>query len=354
MRHTATTHPISWFTDRAREGNLVLQPRFQRRRVWTDTQKSNLIESILLHFPVPEIYMQLKTGPDGASEYVVVDGQQRITAILEFVGVNDREPFELRYLDQNSPWLGYTFNELSDEEKTEFYGHSMAVRYLQDAQDEEIEGLFRRLNKYVTQLNPQELRNATYRGPFLRLSESITQDSFWSENRLATPEAIRRMRDIEFVSDLLVGVLHGPQSGNPRTLDKYYAMYEDYEREFPGQRECKRRFTLALDLIQEILTDIRSSRWANKTDFYSLFIVTAFLLRENHLPGDKYDRMRQLLGEFSAEISRYQQNENTPVSQEVASYVGAMRRGSSDKHRRGVRHQALHELMAPLYKRRSQ
>ena len=204
MRYSATSHPISWFTERDSEGNLDLQPNFQRRRVWTDSQKSNLIESILFQLPVPEIYIQVKTGPDGRSEYIVVDGQQRINAILEFLGVGGREPFELRHLDPDSQWMHYTFSELTDDEKATLYGHQMAVRYLQEARDDEIEDLFRRLNKYVTPLNAQELRNATYKGPFLRLSELFAEDTYWSENRLATPDAIRRMRDIEFVSDLLM------------------------------------------------------------------------------------------------------------------------------------------------------
>ena len=103
--------------------------------------------------------MQIKTAPDGRSEYIVVDGQQRISTILEFIGVNNRRPFELGYLDDDSMWSGYTFNDLTDEQKTALFGHPMAVRYLQDAEDHEIEDLFRRLNKYLTPLNPQELRN---------------------------------------------------------------------------------------------------------------------------------------------------------------------------------------------------
>ena len=353
MRHSATTHPISWFTDRDMEGNLALQPSFQRRRVWTNRQKSNLIESILLQLPVPEIYMQIKTHPDGRSEYIVVDGQQRVSAILDFVGGENREPFQLGYLDPNSLWKGYTFNDLTDQQKMDFYGHAMAVRYLQDAQIEEIKDLFRRLNKYLIPLNAQELRNATYRGPFLKLSESFAEDVFWSENRLATPDAIRRMRDIEFVSDLLIGVLHGPQAGNAKTLDDYYALYEDYQREFPGQRECKRRFSRALELNQEFVPDIRSTRWANKTDFYSLFVATAHLLRDHILPGDQYENVHQALGEFATEIREYQENENARVRQGIVEYVGAIRRGSSDRYRRGVRHQALLELLSPFYRPRS-
>lgn len=353
MQHTPTTHPISWFTERETEGNLTLRPAFQRRLVWQDSQKSHLIESVLLRLPVPEIYMQIKTRPDGRSEYIVVDGQQRISAILDFAGVGSRTPLELQHLDEHSQWQGYTFHDLSDEEKTHFYGHTMAVRYLQDAHDHEIEDLFRRLNKYLTPLNPQELRNATYRGPFLRLSESIAEESFWSENHLATPSNIRRMQDIQFVSDLIIGVLHGPQSGNARTLDDYYAMYEDYEREFPRQRACKRRFYRTLDLIQELLPDIRSTRWANKTDFYSLFVAIAHTLRTHSLPETKLDAVRQVLDDFSNDIVAYQADEDSSVRDEVIDYVEAMRRGSSDRHRRGVRHQALLVMISGFFKRRS-
>ena len=352
MNHSATTHPISWFTEREREENLTLQPNFQRRRVWTNRQKSNLIESILLGLPVPEIYMQIKTDPDGRSEYIVVDGQQRISAILEFVGIAGREPFELRYLDENSIWLGHTFNDLSDYQKTTFYGHSMAVRYLQDALDQEIEDLFRRLNKYLTPLNPQELRNATYKGPFLRLSVLIADDEFWPESGLAKPDAIRRMRDIEFISDLLIGVLDGPQGANTRTLDNYYASFEDYEREFPRQRECRRRFSDSLQLIQDLFPDIRSTRWSNKTDFYSLFVALAHLLRTHLLPHDRVEALSGELTEFERKIQEYQEDEEAPVREEVVGYVGAMRRGSSDQYRRGVRHRAVLGLISPYFEGR--
>ena len=339
--------------DRETEGNLILQPGFQRRRVWTDRQKSNLMESILLGLPVPEIYMQVKTDPAARSEYVVVDGQQRIGSILDFVGVNSRNPFELQGLNENSSWLGYSFSELTDEQKMAFYGHPMAVRYLQDAPLDEIEDLFRRLNKYLTPLNPQELRNSTYKGPFLRLSESLADDPFWSENRLATPSAIRRMRDIEFVSDLLIGVINGPQAGNPKTIDDYYAIYENYDQEFPRQRECKRRFTRSLETIQDVIPDIRITRWSNKTDFYSLFIATAHLLRDHVLPGDGIEGLRDGLTKFACAIVKYQQDEDPSLQKEVENYVEAIRRGSSDRHRRGVRHQALLSMMTPFYQKRT-
>ena len=228
----------------------------------------------------------------------------------------------------------------------------MAVRYLQDATLEEIRDLFRRLNKYLTPLNAQEIRNATYKGPFLRLSETLAEESFWSENRLATPENIRRMRDIEFVSDLLIGVLHGPQSGNTKTIDDYYAIYEDHEREFPGQRDCRRRFGQSFELIQDLLPNIRNTRWSNRTDFYSLFVATAHLVRKQVLPYERREAVRERLEGFAADIIVFQNDEYAEVSGDVSSYVDAMRRGSSDKYRRGVRHQALLQVLGEFFEER--
>ena len=350
MRHSATEHPISWFVDREIEGNLTLRPDFQRRLVWADRQKSNLIESILLEIPIPEIYMQTVTDPLGKSDFIVVDGQQRINTILEFVGIGEREPFELNYLDPNSYWTGCTFAALTDEQKGKFYNHSMAVRNLYDANTNEIEELFRRLNINVVPLNPQELRNATYQGPLLRLSEMLAEDSFWSENRLATPDAIRRMRDIEFVSDLLISVLHGPRSGNRQTLDDYYTMYEDHEPEFPDQDDAKRRFTRTLELIDDIVPDLRKSRWTNKTDFYSLFVVISHLLRDHVLTNDGADDVRGQLADFETHVRMYQDDEDANVPEGIVDYVEAVRRGSSDQHRRGTRHQVLIELLTPSFK----
>lgn len=349
MKHTATEQSISWFADREMEENLTLQPHFQRRLVWADRQRSNLIESILMELPIPEIYMQIKTDADGKSEYIVVDGQQRISAILDFVGGGTREPFELRNLDPNSIWSGCTFDSLTDEQKSRFYGHTMAVRILQDASNAEIEDLFRRLNKYVTPLNNQELRNATYRGPLLRLSQELAEDSFWSECRLATPEAIRRMRDIEFVSDLLIGVLHGPRSGSPKTLDDYYAAFEDYEPDFPEELETKLRFSRTLELIREIFPYLRSGRWANRSDFYSLFVATAHLLRDHVMFSDGIAEARKVLADFEGKVKTYQDEEDAPVEPEVEDYVEAIRRGSTDQHRRGIRHQVLIDIMSPCF-----
>ncbi len=348
MRFFSSEQLISWFAQRDIDGSLDLSPSFQRRSVWTSKQKSTLIDSILQQFPIPEIYIRTITRPDGTSTYSVVDGQQRITAILEFLGVGTRAALEIGRLDFVSPWDGYTFDRLSDEEKSRFYGHSLAVRYLTDVTTEEIEDLFRRLNKYVTPLSPQELRNATFTGPFIKLAESLADDPYWAENRIVEPTAIRRMRDIEFVSDLLIGVMHGPQSGNALTLDEFYRQYEEYDSEFPRQTQTRRVFNRVLDLLQLIFPDIKDTRWRNRTDFYTLFVVLSGHMRTPR-PVQDPSGLRDALDDLSNAIDLKRENEDADVPLHVIDYIRATERGSSDRSRRVTRHQALDAILAPLF-----
>ena len=83
MKYDASQQTLGWFKERYLEGNLEIRPPYQRRPVWSVRQKSNLIESILLKLPVPEIYIHTETSADGKTTYAVVDGQQRVRSILQ-------------------------------------------------------------------------------------------------------------------------------------------------------------------------------------------------------------------------------------------------------------------------------
>jgi hypothetical protein len=352
MNYNSTEQTVSWFYQRASEGTLVLNPPFQRRPVWTRRQQSHLVESILMGLPIPEIYLQQRTKPDGTTQHVVVDGQQRITAVLQFIGTDSEEGFELQYLSEDSAWGNRALTDLTEEEKSRFFGHRLAVRMLDNVTDEEVKDLFRRLNKYLTKLSAQELRNATYSGPFVKLAENLAEDPYWVENRIVSPQGIRRMGDIEFVSELVIGVMHGPQGGSAKTLDDYYAQYEGYETEIPDQASARRRFGRTLDTIQEVLPDIKVIRWHNKTDFYTLFVAVAHMLRDHTLPERQQRPLATSLAAFAHNISMRLSDEAADVPDTAVRYVRAVEKGSSDKSRRAARHQAMLEVISQHFRRR--
>ena len=82
---------------------INIRPEYQRRLRWTNKQMSLLIESLLLNIPIPPVYLY----ESELARYEVMDGQQRLNAVREFLG-ND---FKLAALSQLAPLNGRTFSQ---------------------------------------------------------------------------------------------------------------------------------------------------------------------------------------------------------------------------------------------------
>ncbi|HEX7261236.1 MAG TPA: DUF262 domain-containing protein, partial [Luteolibacter sp.] len=85
MASIPQTYTISDFIEWHNKNQLILSPDFQRGSVWTASAKVFLIDTILNDFPIPQIYFRTKIDPTSQSTVrEVIDGQQRLRAILEF------------------------------------------------------------------------------------------------------------------------------------------------------------------------------------------------------------------------------------------------------------------------------
>jgi hypothetical protein len=352
----STEETIGWFRDRYLEGSLIIKPPYQRNPVWLLRQKCHLVESVLKGLPIPELFVQRATTADGDTTYSVVDGQQRIRSVLQFVGADDTEDqaeydrFELEKLETTSPWYGLAFLDLKESDRKKFYGYALAVRYLDTDDEEDMKDMFRRLNRFTSPLKPQELRNATYEGPFAQLANRLADDhsDFLAENRIISAASIRRMADVELIAELIIGVLSGPQAGSPRAIDSYYEEYEDFEDEFPGQRKARRVFERTLLAVQRLFPDLRDNRWSNKTDFYSLVVALAQLLPAAPLSPSAEKKVRAELTAFEASVEKLLANDKATVKKTVSTYVRNVQRGANDKARRAARHSALVETLRPF------
>jgi hypothetical protein len=355
MNFNTSQQNISWLKDRYTEGTLELKPPYQRKPVWVARQKAYLVESILLGVPVPEIYIQQVTTADGKTTYAVVDGQQRVRTVLQFIGT-DRDPTEQEFnkfsLDKLSPtvkWYKKTLGDLDEEDRKKFYSYMFAVRYLNTESDEEVRDVFKRLNKFMTPLRPQELRNATYSGPFALLVSRLADDTYWAENRIVSAALIRRMGDVEFCAELLIGTLHGPQGGDAETIDSYYAQYEDFEDEFPEEKRAHRLFSAALALVQKLFPIIKDTRWGNKSDFYSLFVALASLLKKGKLRARAEGDVRKALLKLASQVDERLRDERVSVPRQVIEYTRAVEKGPNDKARRGARHVVLLDIISRYF-----
>jgi hypothetical protein len=333
MDSSATNQKISWFRKEEAAGALDLSPTFQRRPVWTEEQASFLIDTILSGLPIPEIYIRSSSTPDGDTKYEVVDGQQRIRAVLLF-GSND---LELTGEALSARWAGKTFDDLTDKEKTAFWDYKIVVRDVSGATDLEIRDLFKRLNIHSVVLNDQELRHARFSGRFIKAMEALADDEWWLDSRIVNVRQIRRMEDVEFISELFVGMIAGPQD-KKRSLDEYYS---NFDGSMPLESEWVTSFNATRDLIRAVLPPEEMRSWAGKSDFYSLFLMFASLAKRK-LTAKESRAVRSILKTFREQVDEAKKKDNTKrFAKDIHEYAEAVTRAATDLGRREARFRVL-------------
>lgn len=291
-----TLRNVVWFKTAHDRGELDMKPPFQRNPVWVTRQKSFLIDSVLSGFPIPELYMQEVVESGGYSKHILVDGQQRIRAVLEFL----EGRFSIDSKDSPT-WADMMFEDLKEDDKQKIYTYNFVVRVLPALDDIQIRAIFQRLNRNVIALNNQELRQATYWGSFINLMNEISDKEIWQKFNVFTQNDIRRMIDVEYISELTIALLNGPQNKKNK-LDDYYQVYEE---EFEESQYVEDIFTSVLAEIIKVLPEIVKTRWKKKTDFYTLFLFFARNFEELPLSKDQRDKAHQLLLDFGAKIDLY-------------------------------------------------
>ncbi len=334
MKATASNQSISWFFQRFREDALELSPEFQRNPVWLQPQKEYLIETILLELPIPEIYMINRIDPSGESKFIIVDGQQRLRSIIEFI------TDELLIKDgfQSHPHVK-KFSNLTDQEKQRFWRYPLVVRDLEDSTDDEIRNLFQRLNKYSVALNEQELRNAKFKGHFIKTIQKLSDNDFWTSSGIFSATDFRRMTDLEYISILITTMMGGIYNRKER-IDEFYVMYED---EFEEENFYVDRFNKNTETIDDLLPAIKTTRWRNKAEFYTLFLVVDDM-QITKLATDKLAAITSLLDTFEKNV---QEAKNDPENAErtFLDYLDAATYGTNDKEKRFRRHQILKHFL---------
>lgn len=266
-----------WIVDNYSKDLLFVDDSFQRRYVWQEKHKIRLIETILMGYAIPEIYLW-NVGTDsetGDTKQSIVDGQQRIGALVSYI--NDEFALNRIYLsDENkkATYSGQMFSELSPADKNKIWKYTFTFRLiLEDVAKEDIVKLFLRLNSTDKSLNPQELRNAEFDGMFLKTAERIANMEFWEKNKIFTQEKLRRMGDIEFVSSLLIFLRFGVESEiNQKAINAAYDLFENKYEDAESDVKIIERILDVMDEIIQFDNDILP--YFKKTShFYTIFTV---------------------------------------------------------------------------------
>ena len=200
-------YDLETLVKRLRSNTIRLNPEYQRRHRWPNEVSSRLIESLLLNIPIPVVFISQDVDVDeeteeSVSRYTVIDGQQRLTAIRDFMtgdlklsgleilkdlngsGLRDLPPFLTRRLEDRTVRCLRIDSTLDPQ-----------VKY----------DIFERLNTGSVKLEPQELRNAVARGRFNNVAKDLAKYPDFrallqiSEKEPESNPKVRKMEDVELV-----------------------------------------------------------------------------------------------------------------------------------------------------------
>lgn len=277
------TRDVKWIVDNLKDGFLYVDNSFQRNFVWVTKNQIKLIETILIGFPIPEIYVWIsKTNPNtGITEYSIVDGQQRFMSVLDFL--NEEFKMDSKYIDfKRSSYANKYFSELSNADKKLIWSYSFTIRIISNkVKKDDIVKMFLRLNSTNTTLNPQELRKAEFRGRFLELADEISKFQFWEDYRIFTIPQIRRMGDIQFISSILIFFRMGIEEETTQSnINKVYDYFND---KYPQAESDKRMFKKILNgLIKLIDDNDESIKFIKRqTHLYTFTIIMYHIIKNN-------------------------------------------------------------------------
>jgi hypothetical protein len=165
-------------------------PEFQRGYVWTRSQASRLVESLLIQCPIPVIYFS--QGQD--NKLVVIDGNQRLLSIKLFIN----DAFELQGLTAYPELNGYTWSALDPRFRDHINNRTIrCITILKDTHPQIKFDVFERLNTGSVKLNAQELRHGLNHGYFMKMVDSLTKNEKWK--KASGLRSDKRMKGAELI-----------------------------------------------------------------------------------------------------------------------------------------------------------
>ncbi len=288
-------------------GEMVIQPKYQRRRTaWPLNAKTALIYTMLNNFPIPPVYLRDFVNDAGKRQKVIIDGQQRIATIIEYLN----NEFDLSRNISDSSLAGNTYKDLPTEEQLLIEDFEVSFISIRGPSDGDIISIFSRLNSYSLPLNSQEKRNSVYAGEIKSVIYELATEynTFWTKSKILTEAAISRMADALLVSEIIYTILYGYQSARLASLDK---MYREYDENFPYKEEVYDNFNKTMTILGHLFESKHiKNTFKPKFMFYSLFLVIyaknfGFEGRENEKIGRiDINRTIDALEDFSIRFSR--------------------------------------------------
>lgn len=332
---------------RYRENQIIVNRKYQRKLVWSEDEKARLIDSILKGYPIPLILFAEFVGDDGRTYYEVLDGMQRLNAIVGFI--ENEYPVLEKYFDikqlaraQQAEIEGlfeaYHGDALHDPAIcANLLDYQLAVTSYKVELEENVFEIFRRINSSGRQLSSQEQRQAGVLCPFSDLVRGIAAEirgdstseqvalsdmpqisigntrensrygliadnTFWVKQGIITIQNLKNSDDEEIIADILISILlDEPFARSKERLDNAYDLSSELYSRIEAslirytpkkiKEDVQNTFSVLMDCIESVSKEsnyLRSiitpnSRITFKNAFYTIFMAMFELLVKEDL-----------------------------------------------------------------------
>lgn len=277
---------LKWFREQFELGNLNLQPDYQRSRVWSDEQRYGLIDSVLQGYPIGLVMLNVieQVEDDVAiKKYDVVDGQQRIRTILEYLqgsqswSKNEKKEFK-------------PFGKLKPHVQQVIQGYKVPVALMTGFDDDEISEIFGRLQEGKALKPGEKLKALTTSKIYPHIKELVAHKIFeFGEGRLKTRDSHWMLALAFFKSTFTQDLFARIEYAN---LQKFVKESEPTPAELRKTSDLvKKTINLETNVIKEAIdiwpefsktvSTARSLKW--------LYIAISFLLKNYGISGKERD-----------------------------------------------------------------
>lgn len=276
-----------------KDGELDIHPEFQRFFRWTPTQRTKLIESILLGIPIPSIFVSQRK--DGVWD--VVDGLQRLSTIFEFIGIlTDENKVALPastlvktdYLPslEGKVWENDSdpANSLDSSMRIAFKREKIDVKIVKKESDDSIKfELFQRLNTLGSKLSDQEVRNCLLvmlDKTFYEWLKALADDLHFLNTISITDRLVREKYNMELALRFIILNIIDPNE--VRSVTDFSEFVTNKMVDIAGDSEFNRaemeaKFRQTFELLDKVFADSTFQKYSEaKNRFEGKFLVAAF------------------------------------------------------------------------------
>jgi hypothetical protein len=316
IKPSVTNPTIADIYEKIDTQKLNLKPDFQRKFVWTHEHQEQFLDTILNGFPFPEIYVcqgEVDTKKLRTTQ-VVIDGQQRLTTIKNYIEDTFEKPLKLvrRYAD------------LEEGERELFLSYQIVLRDIGKVDDDLVREIFRRINLTKFKLEDIEIHNAVYDGQYIQTAKSIVKDLKLEDYGVFHESEFTRMADLHFVLQVMSTIQRGGYYHRDNEIEKCVAEFND---EYSGATSMKALLLQTFGIIEQLGLPL-DSIWFRKSNFFTLAVELSIA---DVIPplGDLKARLERM------EVSVLSQKNNPDT--ELGTYFSYMYQGTNNRKSRVVR-----------------